>query len=111
MMPVWTKMTPVSKEALRPENKGEKAPEGMGVKSIKVGDKVKHRASGEIGIVTKIHTACAKHTTLQHTKMKGESLDCDFKLTGRVTISTGFTKAMELEQGVTVAYLIELETC
>ena len=79
---------------------------------FKVGDRIKHRASGEIAIVTEVETRCTKHSPYEHITMNFSNsatqktnhdlAECWHEETGMVTVSTGFNEstqidAMELE--------------
>ena len=67
-----------------------------------VGQKVRHRASGEIGIVVEVCEVCVSHSGLQHLNMqmayfgpKNKKLDhgeCELMPTGRYVLDIGFEK-------------------
>lgn len=62
---------------------------------FEIGDRVKHRASGEIGIVTWIHQRCTKHSLSEHRKL-GDIGVCEYTPTGEVTVSAGFRGDVEV---------------
>ena len=62
---------------------------------FKIGDRVKHRASGEIGIVIWIHRRCTKHSAFQHMQL-GDIGKCEHEDTGRVNLSAGFQGDVEV---------------
>lgn len=77
---------------------------------FELGQKVKHRASGEVGIVTAIHTQCNKHSVIEHAqivvaKIKSQKhifCECDDQPTGIVSVSAGLEKEFEVD-----AFLLE----
>lgn len=74
---------------------------------FKVGDRVKHRASGEIAIVAEVETRCSKHSAFEHMQMgmlhasvskKDHDLgECERVDTGMVTVSKGFDASTQLD--------------
>jgi hypothetical protein len=69
---------------------------------FKQGDKVRHRASGEIGIITVVVEACFKHNHLHH--MNGYSNDCYMEKSDCYDVSLGFDNNVKYVSG----YLLEL---
>ena len=66
--------------------------------AFKIGDRVKHKASGEIGIVVAINSSCNKHTSLEHLTMSMARLNrtshpykkCVMEYDGTINIDIGF---------------------
>ena len=67
---------------------------------FKIGDSVRHRASGEFGIIREVHETCTIH---QHPfalcSMKFDKSQCDFQPSGFYDISFGFGRMIVLVDG------------
>ncbi len=82
---------------------------------LEVGQRVRHKASGQKGIVTKIHVVCTKHSTGEHLRINltktgiDELGPCIFDPTGTVSINTGFhEKDIDVETLLLEADLLQL---
>lgn len=66
----------------------------MTASKFKVGDLVKHKASGEVGVVSRVCKKCTEHSEMEHLSMafnKSLESECRYLFTGRYEISIGFT--------------------
>ena len=74
---------------------------------FKVGDKVKHKGSGQQAVVTAIRTKCIKHTALEHTRiafwktfnMANKLGDCDEQYFGYIDVQFDVNQPPSLVKG------------
>lgn len=79
---------------------------------FKIGDKIRHKASGEVGVVKHIRTRCIKHSVVEHSKIliwkytgRENTLgECDQQWSGWLDIDTRIHKGVLTVEG----YLFEL---
>jgi len=69
---------------------------------FQIGDRVKHRGSGEVGIIIGISTTCVFHTPrhpLDFCSMRTDKEKCDFQPNGYYDLSIGFEKEIKFIDG------------
>ena len=64
---------------------------------FQVGDRVRHRASGKVAVVTARLFACVKHPPLALCALKLDRTECQMEPTGRYSLSFDFGDDNELE--------------